>query len=149
IPAGLVTLDKIPINSTGKVDRAALPACNAGSDQPVEIPATDLERRLRDAWSEVLNVSVKGVDDNFFDLGGHSLLLHGLKRPVARHTGRSVPVLDFFDNPPIRTLAHHLAGLSSLVSSSPSSAPERIHPETAPWPAPIAIIGMAGRFPGA
>jgi amino acid adenylation domain-containing protein len=144
IPGRFVTLDRIPLRSNGKLDRDKLPpAAKARTPTP---PVNSLEDLLRAAWSEVLGVTVTGVDDNFFDLGGHSLLLHRLQGAVESHTGFSVAVLDFFDYPTVRSLASHLASTGSrarpdpalpLIGSTHSARP------------PIAIIGIAGTFPGA
>ncbi|MDQ3981805.1 MAG: amino acid adenylation domain-containing protein, partial [Actinomycetota bacterium] len=77
IPAAFVSLDELPLTPAGKVDRAALPA--PGPQRPdldhgYEEPVTETEKLLAEIWSEVLGVERVGRTDNFFDLGGHSLL---------------------------------------------------------------------------
>ncbi|HLO01608.1 MAG TPA: amino acid adenylation domain-containing protein [Symbiobacteriaceae bacterium] len=75
VPSGFVTLESLPLTPNGKVDRKALP--DPHSAPPVAeyvAPATDVEIRLADIWSRVLEIPQVGVHDNFFDLGGHSLL---------------------------------------------------------------------------
>ncbi|MDQ3982113.1 MAG: amino acid adenylation domain-containing protein, partial [Actinomycetota bacterium] len=77
IPAAFVPLDELPLTPAGKVDRAALPA--PGPQRPdlghgYEEPVTETEKLLAEIWSEVLGVERVGRTDNFFDLGGHSLL---------------------------------------------------------------------------
>src|SRR6185369_14292342 len=75
VPAAFVTVPSLPLSPTGKVDRAALAA------RPVERPAAasykppgdDIERQIAEIWQEVLGLARVGVEDNFFDLGGHSL----------------------------------------------------------------------------
>jgi hypothetical protein len=78
IPATFVTLGALPMTSTGKVDRRALPAPETHR-QELEAsyvpPRTDVERALTTIWQEVLQINKVGVNNNFFDLGGHSLLL--------------------------------------------------------------------------
>src|SRR5207248_4907 len=77
IPSAIVALDALPLTSSGKVDRRALPASG-----PAEVergrasvpPRDDLEARLVALWEDLLGVRPIGVTDDFFDLGGHSLM---------------------------------------------------------------------------
>lgn len=144
MPARFVPLAAIPVRLNGKIDRAALPPPDA-LPPPEAVPASDLEARLRDAWSEVLGFAVGGIDDNFFDLGGHSLLLHRLQIAVEARTGRSAPLLAFFDHPTIRAFARHLGEPAARAAWRAEPAGF----SAAPGRAPIAVVGMAGRFPGA
>jgi len=156
VPTHLMPLPKIPFGATGKIDLAALQAPAAPTRRKVDVPATHFERRLRDAWGDVLGTDIESIDDNFFDLGGHSLLLHRLQAAVEKHTGCSVPLLDFFDKPTIRSLALHLVECGAEADRVPAaSTPTATQGAVAAdveaslrRPA-IAIIGMAGRFPGA
>jgi thioesterase domain-containing protein/aryl carrier-like protein len=77
IPAVFVLLDKMPLTITGKIDRRALPAPNHGRpmlDVPLVSPRTPVEAELVQLWAEMLDVEHVGVDDDFFELGGDSLL---------------------------------------------------------------------------
>ncbi|MBO9600429.1 MAG: hypothetical protein J7559_21740, partial [Cohnella sp.] len=69
-------LDAIPVTSNGKVDRAALPdpLTLVRSDAVYEPPANEIEAELVEIWKELLEIETVGVNDNFFEIGGHSLL---------------------------------------------------------------------------
>lgn len=75
IPSYFVTVDKMPLAANGKVDRSALPEPQglSGQSDSYRAPSTEFEKALCGIWEEVLGVRPVGLDDNFFDLGGHSL----------------------------------------------------------------------------
>ncbi|MGW3009357.1 phosphopantetheine-binding protein [Streptomyces sp. NPDC001219] len=73
-------------------------------------PATDTERVLTGIWSEVLELSEVGVEENFFDLGGHSVLLHMVQDRITTRLGKTPPLVDLFQYPTVRGLAGHLDG---------------------------------------
>jgi amino acid adenylation domain-containing protein len=92
IPHLFVELARLPLTQNGKVDRLALPDPFAGERRAVTTraaPRTEMERLVAEIWREVLNVEV-GVHDNFFDLGGHSLLSMQVIHRIAARTGRRV-----------------------------------------------------------
>ena len=75
VPAAFVVLDRLPLTAHGKVDRRALPAPRQETaDRPYTAPRTPVEQEMAAIWAEVLGVAKVGVDDNFFDLGGDSIL---------------------------------------------------------------------------
>jgi amino acid adenylation domain-containing protein len=111
VPAAFVFLDAFPLTINGKLDRAALPA--PGADRPhlatlYAAPQNDLEAQLTRLWKSTLRRELVGTDDNFFDIGGDSLLLTALHRDLERELRRSVPITDLFQYPTIRALAAHL-----------------------------------------
>ncbi|GAA2097029.1 hypothetical protein GCM10009759_26790 [Kitasatospora saccharophila] len=108
LPSAYVVLDALPVGPTGKLDRRALPSpapAAPGADR-VE-PATDAERVVAGVWSEVLGVPLPGRDDDFFDLGGHSLL--GIKVVARLRTAlpdaAGLSLMDLFKHPTVRALA--------------------------------------------
>ncbi|MFG1871602.1 non-ribosomal peptide synthetase/MFS transporter [Micromonospora arborensis] len=114
VPAAFVTLDALPLTPNGKLDRKALPApvvTRAASVALVE-PRDDTERLLAGIWSEVLGVATIGIDDDFFDLGGHSMLATQVVARIrkAEHGGRPVGVMDLFQQRTIRDLATFMSG---------------------------------------
>ncbi|HEY3570037.1 MAG TPA: amino acid adenylation domain-containing protein [Thermoanaerobaculia bacterium] len=118
LPASLVVLERMPLNASGKVDRRALPAPSV--DRPAlesayEAPRTSLETTISEIWSELLPVERIGVDDNFFDLGGHSLLLLRLRGRLRERCGVELPLLDLFEHPTVGTLARRIAGLGDAA----------------------------------
>ncbi|MET0395932.1 MAG: non-ribosomal peptide synthetase, partial [Longimicrobiaceae bacterium] len=115
VPAAWVTLDALPLTRNGKIDRRALPAPEAAGavrEGPAAeaVPRTDAERVIAEAWREVLGVDEVGLDDNFFDLGGHSLLLARLRSRLRGRFPSDVSVVVLFRYPTVRSLAEHLAG---------------------------------------
>lgn len=110
VPAGFVTVDGLPLSPNGKLDRSALPApeSRADADAPYAAPNTATERVLADVWATVLGVERVGVDDNFFSLGGDSLLAAVLFAKTARRTGRDIPLSLLFSGPTIREVARAL-----------------------------------------
>jgi len=119
VPTGFEVLDALPTTPNGKIDRAALPAPSVITPlaATTSMPATEVERKLADIWAAVLQLDRVGVDDSFFDLGGHSLLLARVRAEVALRLGRDVAVVDLFQYPTIRTLAGYLSGEGGLPSN--------------------------------
>ena len=110
VPSAIVLLDALPLSPNGKVDRRVLPAPDDGARPPGHdyvAPGTAMEKRVSDVWATVLGKAHIGVEDNFFDVGGDSLLL---LRVVARarHSGVEITPLDMFRFPTVRALAAHL-----------------------------------------
>jgi acyl carrier protein len=108
----MVRMDALPRTSTGKLDRRALPAPPRSGEEGGArlLPATDTERRIAAVWEELLQVERVGVEENFFDLGGHSLLLARVQSRLAAELGREVPLVDLFQFPTVRALAARLQG---------------------------------------
>jgi amino acid adenylation domain-containing protein len=114
VPAAFVELDTLPLSPNGKLDRKALPAPVAARDASTELvaPRTDVERLLAAIWSEILGVETLGIDDDFFDLGGHSMLATQVVARIRKESGgtRAVGVMDLFTHRTIRDLASFMAG---------------------------------------
>ncbi|MET0396201.1 MAG: amino acid adenylation domain-containing protein [Longimicrobiaceae bacterium] len=107
-PAAIVRLDSLPFTPNGKLDRRALPVPRVvGCGMR---PRTTLESKIATIWQELLGVEVVGVEDSFFDLGGHSLLLAQLQTRLATDLRHEVRMVDLFRYPTIRVLATHLQG---------------------------------------
>ncbi|PIE25754.1 MAG: hypothetical protein CSA58_12630 [Micrococcales bacterium] len=112
VPSALVVLDALPLTPNGKIDRAALPEPDRGPTEEHVAPGTATERVLAQVWSEVLGLDAVGVHDNFFALGGDSILsIQAVGR--ARELGVSVTPRLLFDHPTIAQLAE-LAGSVSI-----------------------------------
>jgi amino acid adenylation domain-containing protein len=113
VPAAFVSIEAVPLNPSGKVDRAALPA-------PAPPPAaaaaagvsTDLERAVGGIWSDVLGLAGVGVDDRFFELGGDSLLLARVQAQLRARLGQQVEMTTLLQYPTVRALAGHLRAVS-------------------------------------
>jgi len=106
IPADFVSVDTLPLNFNGKVDVSRLPLPEGERrSEPAHAPQTPLERQLLAVWQQVLRKGNLGVDDNFFDAGGHSLLAVRLMSRVSQATGQELPVASLFYGPTIREQA--------------------------------------------
>jgi len=114
IPAYFVPLDKMPLGSTGKVDVKALPSPGLTGREIYKAPGDEVEKKLVEIWSEVLGVrySAVGVDDNFFDLGGHSLRATVLTSKIQKELDVKVPLAEIFKGPTVRELARYIRSAS-------------------------------------
>jgi amino acid adenylation domain-containing protein len=114
VPAAFVELDALPLTPNGKLDRTALPAPVVTRDASAELvePRTGTERLLAVIWKEILGVETLGIDDDFFDLGGHSMLATQVVARIRKEsTGtRAVGVMDLFTHRTIRDLGSFMAG---------------------------------------
>ncbi|EWM19075.1 non-ribosomal peptide synthetase [Kutzneria sp. 744] len=102
VPPVYVTLDRLPTTTSGKLDRAALPAPTIAATAG-RTPSTERERSLCALFADTLGLPEVGVDDDFFALGGHSLLVARLLRGIRDQFGTRLGIRDVFDAP---TVAH-------------------------------------------
>lgn len=128
IPAAVVVLDFIPLMVNGKLDRIALPAPKFDHfklEDKYTTPADNLELQLTKIWENVLGVQPIGLNDNFFDVGGHSLLAVRLFAQIEKIFGKNIALTILFQAPTIRQLANVLrdegytSSWSSLVPIQP------------------------------
>lgn len=103
IPSDVVALEAMPLTANGKMDRKALPTPAVVEERVVAVePESATERRLAALWRELLRVGAVGMDENFFDLGGHSLLVARLQQRIAEEFGRRLPMAAIFHAPTLR-----------------------------------------------
>ncbi|MCP5155944.1 MAG: amino acid adenylation domain-containing protein [Ectothiorhodospiraceae bacterium] len=151
VPSVVMVLDALPLTPNGKVDRRALPAPEGAETVGEAVaPRSALEHQLAAIWCEVLGRERVGVHDNFFDLGGHSLLLLQVQSRLSSELDHPVPTIALFHYPTISQLAGHLSGelAERRVREEARDRAERRQRGASSAQA-IAVIGMAGRFPGA
>jgi acyl carrier protein len=126
IPSGFVLLPAMPLTANGKIDRTALLAlpapgraealaANAASAQPMG----HVEKIVSAAWQDALGIAAVGQDENFFDLGAHSLTVAEVRGRLEGALGHQVPLLDLFQYTTVRTLAAHLSGIVLTKNASP------------------------------
>ncbi len=111
VPATFVVLEAFPLTPNGKLDRRALPApdqCRPATTTYAQ-PSAGPESRIAEIWKELLRLPLAGVHDNFFDSGGHSLLLVRLASQLEAAFGRTVSVVDLLDNTTIAKQAQLFA----------------------------------------
>ncbi len=145
LPSVFVSLDALPLTPNGKVNRKALPIPDDESiSETVFIaPHGELEQSIAQIWKDVLNLKSVGIHDNFFDLGGHSLLMARVHHRLNETLGREISMVELFQYPTIDALVKYLSG---AAPARPAHSRKRWAMNDAGG---IAVVSMAGRFPGA
>ncbi|MFE3487150.1 MULTISPECIES: non-ribosomal peptide synthetase [Streptomyces] len=112
VPPTVVLLPKLPLKSSGKVDRGELASADIPDDERGQTAYTAPQGALQEAvaaiWARTLGVEQVGVHENFFDLGGHSLLVVKVQTEIRRDLGRDIPVVALFENPTVASVARQL-----------------------------------------
>ena len=152
IPNTFMRLGSMPLSPNGKVDRKALPAPARSAPRSsvgYVPPSMELERVVAGIWSEVLKVDNVGIHDNFFEIGGHSLLLVEVQSKLRQVLHEKCSLTDLFAYPTVSALAGHLA---QATDENPGQKGRKLPQRVArsdDEDASIAIIGVSCRFPGA
>ncbi len=151
VPSRILMVDTLPLTAGGKVDRRALAALAMGESEvdgmvDMPLPRSELERAIAEIWQQVLKLETVPLRRNFFDLGGHSLLLVEVRARLEELMGCSIAMPDLFQYPTIESLAGHLDTETGPVTTAALSTAQR---GSRPDDEPIAIIAMAARLPGA
>ncbi len=148
IPSYFIEMDELPLTPNAKVDRKALPEPKGTKSLSVSAtkvaPRTSLEQTIADIWKEVLNIEEVGVKDNFFDIGGHSMALIQVNNKLRKLANKNIPVVVMFQYPTIESLVNYLEDDEIKISRASKKVKKK--PKLT---GDIAIIGIAGRFPGA
>ncbi|WP_203737927.1 amino acid adenylation domain-containing protein, partial [Actinoplanes italicus] len=131
IPAVFVELAALPLNANGKLDRAALP--DPDSLRPelsagYRAPAGATEETVAGIWADLLGLDRVGADDDFFDLGGHSLLVARVINRVRAVFGADLPVAAVFDHPTVAGLAAVIDGAGARAGQAPVERADRTGP---------------------
>jgi aryl carrier-like protein len=110
VPASVAVVGSLPFTPNGKLDRSALLARVPVADERVEPvePVGEVEVALSGIWSDLLAGRRPGRHDNFFDVGGHSLLLMRMQHLIQERLGCDVPVVDLVNHPTISAQAGYL-----------------------------------------
>jgi amino acid adenylation domain-containing protein len=131
MPSFYIQMDAIPLTGNGKIDRAALPKPAAGSNavaagkQESKISGSTLQGKVTETWRDVLKASQVGLDDNFFDIGGTSVLLISVRSQLQEKLGRSIPVTWMFEFTTVRALAGKLAESDADTLAGPTASSTR------------------------
>lgn len=144
VPALFIDIPELPLSNNGKVDRKALP--RPGIERPdlqvlYKAPFSETEKLLTKLWASVLSLDKVGVNDNFFDLGGNSLLALRFVAMLKQQHQLNLPVTRLYQDPNISKIALYLDGKTVTQNSQRN--------RDLPSGTDIAVIGMSGRFPGA
>ncbi len=149
IPSVFVVIDKIPMTPMGKLDRRQLPSIDHSRPElavPLVKSQSDTEKRIAQIWQDVLQLEEVGINDNFFDLGGNSLLLIRVHKNLSKILAIHLPVTTLFEHPTIATLAQYLD--QEQVGTTAVKRYEK-RKKFIQHGSDIAIVGMSCRFPGA
>ncbi len=151
IPSYFVMLDCFPMTPNNKIDRKSLPmpeksAYRANSDMMQ--PSNNVQKTVSDIWKEVLNRENIGLNENFFDLGGHSLLLAKVRSKIYKTMNIDLQIMDLFKYPTVNTLSEYLeqkqgkktAGVNRKIKQPETTSSQNCD---------IAVTGMSARVPGA
>jgi hypothetical protein len=136
LPSELRFVNSFPLTSHGKVDRQSLASGVPFSHPKSENgrPTTELELAVAEIWCHALGVDIVELDQNFFDLGGHSLLIPAILADLRNQLGLDVSLADFFANPTLRALTKRLVkgyeAPASLVASETRAGQQRAYLET-------------------
>jgi hypothetical protein len=147
VPSRLIYLEQLPQTPNGKIDRKALLTLSGTRESPTRIKShtfSPQESLILTIWQEVLSVKDIEPDDNFFELGGHSLLLTQVQQRLIHESVPSLPLLTMLQNPTIASLSKAIDHLDKKVTTQKV---RRLRERSATRD--VAIVGMAGRFPGA
>ncbi|EQB89765.1 hypothetical protein M918_18990 [Clostridium sp. BL8] len=123
VPAYFVQVEKMPLKTNGKLERRALPEPNLDVTlTEYEAPRNKVEETLSKIWSEILGVEKVGINDNFFDLGGHSLKATMLMAKIHKELNKEVPLKELFKMPTIKELSQYIKN----AEESPYSKIEKV-----------------------
>ena len=155
VPAAFMVLDELPVTTNGKVDRRALPAPERPAAAPAAAPAAptgELEGRLAELWARVLGMDRVGRDENFFEIGGNSLLMAQVHHELETTVAPGITLVELFQYPTVAKLAEFLGGgedaaarARDALSQAAASRLEGVEGARDD----IAIIGLGLRFPEA
>ncbi|MBH8571736.1 amino acid adenylation domain-containing protein [Nostocaceae cyanobacterium CENA369] len=112
VPSVFIFLETFPLLPNGKIDRRALPvpeALRPTLTTAYEMPQSEMEQQIAKLWQEVLHLDKVGIHDNFFDLGGHSLLMLQVNHQLRTILQQDISVVTMFQNPTIYSLAQYLS----------------------------------------
>jgi len=144
VPSAYAVLDALPMTPNKKVDRKALPAPVIVQSEaaPSTEPEDNVERQVLEIWRSVLRVPTAGTRDNFYSVGGHSLLAIQLVEKVNAEFGVEVAVNDFFAQPTVEGLR------SAMRRLGVTGSPDEEAPMSTPWSAPLGHKGLYCIQPG-
>ncbi|TRX27556.1 amino acid adenylation domain-containing protein [Flavobacterium franklandianum] len=147
LPSRYIWIDEFPITPNGKIDKKNLPLpeyVRPDSAPLLRKPRTAIEKEIAKVWIEELKLPVVGIDDNFFEMGGTSILTQRIVTILRKCLSENISVSNLYRYPTIATLSEYLA-----VQNKSQNVIDYSKREDEKSSSDVAIIGMAGRFPGA
>jgi amino acid adenylation domain-containing protein len=143
VPFIWVELERMPLTTNGKVDKKNLPKPGTGRPELSALykaPSSAVEKNITAVWMELLLLDKIGVDDNFFQLGGNSLLALKAVSLLRQKFGYQVLITKLYQYPTINGIANLIGGINKVAAIDIKKKKAGI--------CDVAVIGMAGRFPG-
>lgn len=119
IPVGIVLMEQLPVTLRGKIDQKQLMALVANQQQPIEPPTTELEGRLHELWTEVLDHKTIGINTDFFQAGGHSIKAIKLLSRIESELSTRIDLKHFYETPTIKQQAAYIETLN-WVDNAPA-----------------------------
>lgn len=147
VPSFFMWVNDFPLTTNGKIDKNRLPLpeyVRPDSSPLIRKPRTKIEKEIVKIWSELLQIPVIGIDDNFFEMGGTSLLTQRVVSILRKQLNLKIAVTNIYQYPTIATLTEYLD-----VNNKSFSLTDYSKTKDKKSSGDVAIIGMAGRFPGA
>jgi amino acid adenylation domain-containing protein len=108
VPREFVQLSRLPLTANGKVDKKALPAPGTVSTsgiRKIRVPETEQQKLMAEIWINALGIKQLSIDDNFFEMGGHSLIAVKVMRKIEEKTGNRLPITALFEAPTVEKLS--------------------------------------------
>jgi amino acid adenylation domain-containing protein/FkbM family methyltransferase len=133
VPSAFVLMEKFPLTANGKIDRAALPAFSINGAQPsreVRGPRTDTEKAVAAIWAELLGIPSVGIDEDFFDLGGQSLVAIKVVARLSDMFAIDLPLRNLFERPSVAGLSEIIDGLLWVSTAGAPAVELRDREET-------------------
>ncbi|QBA63905.1 polyketide synthase [Muriicola soli] len=147
IPSIFIWVEKFPVTKNGKIDKKNLPNPvyqRPASAPPVKKPRTRLEKNIAGIWREQLQIPIISIEDNFFEMGGTSILTQKVAGLLKKKLNCNIPVTKIYQFPTVESLSKYVESNKTSISDYSYSEKDKIEISK-----DIAVIGMSGRFPGA
>ncbi|MBN2038777.1 MAG: amino acid adenylation domain-containing protein [Spirochaetes bacterium] len=131
IPSGFIIPDTLPLSANGKADRKSLQNYNIeikDDERNISLPENETEKIVLDCWKKIIKTGNIGIDDNFFDAGGDSLLALGLQNDLSKVLGIKIDIVKIFEYPTVRQFVLNLGNdrLNNQQNESNTRAEKRI-----------------------
>jgi len=146
LPSRVVFIAELALSPNGKLDRTSLPPLDVPAEHAVVAPRTATERTMADIWRRLLGLASVGVTDNFFDVGGHSLIAVRLVNELRRAFSLEIPLPTVLEHPTIASLSAHIDALTSGRPALASDAAMPAASSARQYP-PLHCIGGTGGNP--
>jgi len=125
VPTHIVEIESMPLTTSGKIDRRRLPIPSFHVSKEILAPTSKYEKHLTELWKDLLNISNISITDNFFDIGGNSLLAIRLITKIQDSLGINLDVVKVMEYPNIKVFANYLSGNHSEETNKNSNMQKR------------------------